>query len=74
MIAGPAPRSPRHPAYAADAPRDAVFHMPEPDGTPLSGPTRTALVWDGRTFTEIDPATGRELSTGHADPELSSNA
>lgn len=37
---------------------------PVPDPTPLVGPTRTALEWEGARWVEIDLATGRIIATG----------
>ncbi len=42
---------------------------PVPDPAPLTGPTRTALEWDGSCWIEIDPATGNVLDHGDVDHE-----
>lgn len=42
----------------------SVYALAEPDGEPLPRPTRCALEWDGRSWTETDPATGYTLTVG----------
>ena len=57
-----------HPAYAAPAARrGGVFHLPEPDREPVPHPARCALIWRGRRWAEIDPATGTVLGRGRAE-------
>lgn len=54
-----------HPAYAAPAGwRDGVFQLPAPDREPVPHPARCALIWRGRRWAEIDPATGRVVRRG----------
>jgi len=63
----PAPRPHRHPAYAAPS-STPPFALPPPDPAPLTGPTRTALLWEGPAWFEIEPSTGRVLASGSSEP------
>ena len=59
------PRKHRHvDGTLTRAEREAPFAIGDGDCEPLQRPTRLALEWDGRRYTEIDPATGNTLLEG----------
>lgn len=47
--------------------RDGVFQLPEPRRDPVPIPSRTAVIWDGPDWTEIDPSTGLVIAQGNVD-------
>lgn len=49
--------------YSAPA-LGSVYGLATPDSEPLPEPTRTATLWQGRGWIEIDPATGAVVARG----------
>lgn len=43
------------------------FALTPPDNDPLPRLTRTAILWEGPAWTEIDPATGEVIDHGNAE-------
>lgn len=53
------------PCYRADiADRSGILAPPPADFEPLVGPTRAVVIWRGRRWAEIDPATRRRVAKG----------
>lgn len=42
--------------------REAPFRPAPPDVETLAGPTRTFVIWRGRRWVEVDPATRRRIA------------
>lgn len=45
----------------------APFALAQPEPEPMPWPARTAIVWDGPRWAEIDPATGEIIAEGEAE-------